>query len=264
MAFEKKWTDEQNNEILKLKKSGLSNEKIAKKFNSTESTIKSRIGYLNHKAKKKLKKVVTKKTPKVKSKKIKEDIELSTAEIKNESEDMADLYRGKDINLDETKKLSLGAGIYVDKDPEPLKAEIEEPQEEPEVDWSGVPEQFVEMINNRFISFNKKEGKEVLKVMTNDQKQQGAQATLRVLNKRGKVFMEYSDLIGLGAFIFGAILPNVMIAFSYAKQNKAGFKSEGIEIHDLTKTKEPEKKEPTANDLDKAQRAYERALQEGQ
>ncbi len=262
MAFAKKWSDEQNNQILKLWKEGKSQDEIAKEFGTTSSTIKSRIGYLNHKLKKKLKKISKKapekkikKTKEIKPKKIKDDVELSTAEIKNEAEDMADLYKGKDINLDEKIPKEEFKQIIQ----EPKIKEVQEVEDD-EVDWSGVPEQFIEMINDRFIAFNKKENTEVLKPLTQSQKEQGAKATYQVLNKRGKVFMKYADLIGLGAFLFGAILPNVLAALSYQKKKNI--------IQEPVKPKEPilkeiKPKEPSVDDLNQAQREYEKALQEG-
>lgn len=224
MAFKPKWTEEQNNKILQMSKDDVSIADIAKEMNSTEKIIKGRIYFLKgkekemmKKAKKEAKKLMP---PKVKSETASE-IHVSEAPIHPEAEEMRKEYL--ENPTDETfdiDKFNVGT---------PKEKEIATTNNEEVIDWYGLDEFVVFWFENRFKNLNKKHGKEIITLFSDDEKAKLKQGITHVLEKRMKILNQYADVINLGMLTLGIIVPRIMTAMNISKEIKTTQNSAPIE-----------------------------------
>ena len=194
MVFKKKWTDEQNKEILELHKR-VSNEEIAKKFNISTINVSKRVSYLKKLEKKQAKpKPKTRKKSQTKPKsQASEKIEVMTAPTHDNADELAKEYQVDPINREEI---------------EDVEEEIEtkeEPQEETQggqVNWTGVSDTITLLLDKRFIAND-------LAPLTGEEKQLFANALNQALEIRAQFFFKHSDLLNLGLAGFAIMSPRI-------------------------------------------------------
>jgi len=235
MVFEKKWTDEQNKEILDLHKR-ISNDEIAKKFKISATNVSKRISYLKKLEKKQTKSKPKKKSqPKAKSQK-NEKIEVMTAPTHDNADELMKEYQVDPINKEESEEV----------EEEKTKEEPQEETQGGQVNWTGVSDTLTIILDKRFVANE-------LAPLTEEEKKLFASALNQTLELRAQFYFQYADVVNLALAGFAIMSPRI---FEFLDRKKQATESTATATVDLSAPEAPQEA-PVTDELAEATKRFE-------
>src|SRR3989339_511481 len=215
MVFEKKWTEEQNKELLELH-GRISNKEIAEKFNISPTNVSKRVSHLR-----KLEKRIMKKKSKAEKKyQSNKEIEVMTAPSHNNADELMKEYKVDPINKEKAEEKAED------------KTSQKESHEDSKLNWDGVANTITIILDKRFITND-------LAPLTDEEKQLFANALNEALRLRAQFYFQYADIFNLALASFAIMSPRILEFLDRKKRtNQEAQTAATIDLSTTNKPKE--------------------------
>ncbi len=230
--FEKKWSDEQNKEILGLH-GRISNKEIAEKFGISASAVSKRVSHLK-KLGEKLN--LRKKSPVGKD--IGSKVEVLTAPSHDNADELMKEYKVEPINNEFHEKID-------------VKKEEVEDNKGGLLNWTGVSSTITTILDKRFVANG-------LEPLTNEEKELFADALNKTLEIRAKYYFQYADIVNLGLAGFSIMTPRILEFLE--RKNKAKKEIETSATIDFTEKPEEAPQIKIIDEQAEATRRYQEMM----